>query len=364
MFPFRDRAAGRLAAACGIAAATAAFAAPSANATNGSANKPVAWELSFVDSVSLQPNDLKPDRAAFERTGGLGLTGAERPYARLLRNGSPIAVEDGGGDAWGSVSVPEMLAGDVFQVLDQNTGGLYAQAIYDGRPVFDASTCAGTIKGTGLRTPDASITGVGEYVNVKHPWRYDDDPNLTTSGLITNAGPGTFEATFKRALIRGHVLWADTLFIQSPSVTVTSHSERLVGDCPPPPIPPDTLPPAGASAAPKKVKKLKDLTKKGITFRVSCAEAASVKSVLTLQTTNGKKGKKRKVKQVVVGQSMASVAAGGAVDVTVKIDPSSKKKVKSAAGKKGAKLLLATTLTDGAGNSSPLPVTSVKIPAK
>jgi hypothetical protein len=366
--PTLDRSARRLAATCALAAASAGALAPAAHATNGEANKPVTWELSFVDSVSTRADDLRPDSVSFERSGGLGLTGQERPFLRLIRAGSVLDTESGGfGDGYGSLSRPELLAGDTLQVVDSVTGGLYAAATFDGRPTFDATTCSGSIKGTGTRTENSSITGVGEYANVKHPWRYSDDPTMTTTGVITNAAAGTFETTFKRALIPGHLLWAQTSLIQSPSVTVTSYSERIVAACPAPPIPPDTLAPAGAATPAAAVRKLKDFTKKGVTFRVSSTEAATVNASLTLQTKKviTKKGKKKsKTELVVVGKATTSIAAGASLDVNVKVDKAFAGKVKGAVGKKGSKLLLTTTLTDGAGNTATLPVTSVKFPKK
>ncbi len=363
MFHTRDQSARRLGAACALAIASAALAAPAAQATNGSQNKPVSWTLSFVDSVPRDAKDIRPDRATFERSGTIGLTGNERPYARLVRAGSVIDLENGWDkDGSGGVSRPELLPGDILQVVDSQSGGLYAEATFDGKPALDANACTGAAKATGLRTADASVTGVGEYANVDNPWKYESDPSMVTNGLVTNAAPGTFEVAFKRPLIAGHLVWAETKLIQSPSVTVTSYSERFVGSCPPPPIPPDTLAPAGtAGLLATKRAKMKDLTKKGITSRVTSSEAATANATLTLQTVKGK-GKKAKIKTLVVGTASAPVPAGGAVALTVKIDKSLKGKIAEAAAKKGSKLLLSTTLTDAAGNVSTLPVQTVKFP--
>jgi hypothetical protein len=363
MFPARDQSARRLTAAFTMAVAATALCAPAAHATNN-ASKPVSWTLSFVDSVSKKPSDIRPDRASFERAGTIGLTGQERPYARLVRAGSIIDL-DGGYDRDGSggVSRPELLTGDILQVVDSQTGGLYAEATYDGRPSFDANTCTGSMKAVGARTADASITGVGEYANIRNPWRYESDPTMVTTGLVTNAAPGTFEATFKRPLIAGHLLWAETTLTQSPTVTVTSYGERFIGGCPPPPIPPDVNPPAGTATPASAARKMKDLTKKGITYRVTSGEAATVNATLTLQTFKGK-GKHAKVNTLIVGKTTMSVVAGGAIDVTVKVDKAFKGKVAQASTKKGAKLLLSTTLTDAAGNTSTLPVSTVKFPKR
>lgn len=366
MFPSRDPRARRLTAAFVLAASTAALAAPTAHATNSNASKPVTWTLSFEDSVSRKPSDLRPDRASFERSGGLGLTGQERPAARLVRAGSIIDLESGDDrDAYGGVSRPELLPGDILQVVDTRTGGLYAEAMFDGRPSLDANACTGAISATGLRSPNADVTGVGEYANVNNPWKYESDPSMSTTGLIPNAGPGVFEVRFKRPLIAGHLVWAETTLVQSPSVTVTSYSERFVTACPPPPIPPDTLPPAGTAAPAAVAKSLKKLAKSGLTYRVSSGEAATVNAVLTLETTR-KKGKKKapKVTSLIVGKTTVTVPAGGAIDVNVKIDPTMKGKVISAAKQKGSRLLLSTTLTDAAGNVSTLPTTTVKFPKK
>lgn len=362
MFPTRDHSARRLGAACALAIASAALAAPAAQATNNQ-NKPVSWTLSFVDSVPRDAKDVRPDRATFERSGSIGLTGNERPYARLVRAGSIIDLENGyDRDGSGGVSRPELLPGDILQVVDSQTGGLYAEATFDGKPSLDANACTGAAKATGLRTADASVTGVGEYANVDNPWKYESDPSMTTTGMVTNAAPGTFEVSFKRPLIAGHLVWAETSLIQGPSVTVTSYSERFVGSCPPPPIPPDTLAPAGtAGLLAAKRMKMKDLTKKGVTYRVTSGEAATANATLTLQTVKGK-GKKAKVKLLIVGRATAAIPAGGAVQISVKVDKAFKGKVAAAAGKPGSKLLLNTTLTDAAGNVATLPVQNVKFP--
>lgn len=361
MFPSRDLSARRLGAACALAVASATLAAPAAHATNTS-NKPVSWTLSFVDSVPRDAKDLRPDRASFERSGTIGLTGSERPYARLVRAGSIIDLENGyDKDGSGGISRPELLPGDILQVVDSQTGGLYAEATYDGKPALDANACTGAAKATGTRSADASVTGVGEFANVDNPWKYESDPNMSTTGLVTNAAPGTFEVAFKRPLIAGHLVWAETTLVQSPAVTVTSYSERFVGSCPPPPVPPDTLAPAGTAGLLAASKRMKDLTKKGVTFRVTSGEASTAKATLTLQTVKGK-GKKAKIKTLVVGTATASIPAGGAVQLTVKIDKTLKGKVVEASKKKGSKLLLSTTLTDAAGNVATLPVQTVKFP--
>ncbi len=55
---------------------------------------------------------------------------------------------------------------------------------------------------------------------------------------------------------------------------------------------------------------MKDLTKKGVSYRVTSGEAATANATLTLQTVKGK-GKKAKIKVLVVGKATASIPAGG-----------------------------------------------------
>lgn len=360
------------ASAIGAVIGTVGVLAPMASAAPESEVGPVV--ISFYDYPSA--GDTTPDLAFFMLPEGYP-SGPLR--GRLLnadgRLKSPT-VEVLSYNA-GTIKVEAIVAGDVAELYDAESGVVVARSTYDGQPGLTLPLCAGSSSAQGTRTAGQPIGNVEAFRPV--PGAQHSGDVTINPGTVAASDPAgsTWSATFERPVAAGDQV---TAFASSISAGVRTQSmvQRAVTECPAPPAasqpaaqpsapapasPVDKTAPVGTSTPVKKGKKptLASIVKQGFAFTVTAQENATLKATLTLKTTSGK-GKKKKVKLQLIGSTTQPVTAGVATDVKLKATGPSSSKLKKAARQPGSKLVSSISLTDAAGNVATLPPTTISVP--
>lgn len=345
-----------------------AFALPVAQASAADTG-PTKWVIGFADDVVTEASGNQPDAVYLDWEDGTRPAESTAIVMKVERAGSVISASDYPSRYGSFVSMPDLRAGDVATFSDKNTGVVVAQAAYDGRPSFDATTCNGSTGFTGLRTAASAIDSVGGFTLERYSGRDDYggsysgwDRTQSNSGTVISLVGEAFGGTFARPIATGTFITAKSHRDLTADILIRTTVTRQVGGCPPPPpAPADTSAPSAGLSAPtaKKLKKitLGKLISAGLKLSVKPNEASTVNAQLLLR-----KSKKSKKPPTVLATTTLAAAAGVDTQFKLKLPKKAKKKLRGLPG--SAKLLIHVTVTDGAGNVTTLPDVAFKVPKK
>lgn len=330
-----------------------ALSASSAAAASG----PTSWQAAFENDTPSVFNDQRSDSFWYDWNDGDSPT--VPLIGRVERAGARIAEDKSANKNGVWIPLPELLPGDLA-VVTTTDGTVVFSSAYDGTPSFDPTTCVGVTGFSGKRTPDAQVSEVKSFGWKMEDWGYGNTGWSSTDkdpGIVTTLAGDVFGGSFSRPLTADRWLYATSKKVLSPALTIEQTQIRPVPACPPPPVPADTTAPNGSATALTK-KQLKKLTmgrlfSKGLVLTVTSSEPATLTGQLSLR----KSKKKKPTSLGTVTQPMP-----GGVPTGVVLKPAKKHKKKLKGLPSSARLVVNLSLKDAAGNSTPLPPVTLKIP--
>lgn len=363
----------------------------------------VDWLMQLEDSISLGPSHAKPDWVIVWNVGSVpSMAEANDPFPTIVRDGSVIASAEAGN--W--LPLADLRTGDVIVIRDRRQPG-YPELIrwtYEKKLGVDEPVCAGVASYSGPRPAGATnLSGstarwVPAEPDPKYP-SYPGDPGYpsypgypvefypggaygwtardASMATVTAVGSDRLKFVPGKKTVAGMRLTVGASFTALPKLGVTMRSTQTVVDCPKGPVDPtptpaptpqptpapttppvvpgkDTKPPlaalAGLTNAKLKSGGRRSLINKGLPFTLTVDEPGRL--VGTVKLVTGKKSKLLK--------KVDSPLKAGRNSLRLKWTKAGKRRLRAASRK--AKLKLAFTVIDAAGNKRALKSITVKLP--
>jgi hypothetical protein len=255
----------------------------------------------------------------------------------------------------------DLVAGDTIQAFNSTTGGLLAEARFDGLAAFTAGTCVGSAALNGLRNPAGSVDSVYAYKRgaaVSDGYGdYHPQQDVIRGSVLMTVG-NRFAGAFRKVIPEGHVLRASQSILLSETASFDVIVERLVAACPPPPAAapaPDVTGPSGRLILPKFLRESL-LRNKGMKVKTDVSEAGSVRVDVYADDAAALTGPNPEYVRLAGGKK--TTATAGRISIKLKATKLGRQAMK---GHQRVKAIVVATITDTSGNVARLTTKKITI---
>lgn len=339
------------------------------------AGTPVPTTMRTTQTVLFEDRDSGTDRVS-AMVLRVGPKGTEQFTLRVLRGATVLASATTTDLPFGqnlSVDIPGLAAGDVAQVVGQDSGIAYDAVTYDQRPLITDNLCSTYSEFAGTQASGAPPYWVGvrtgapgsAYAQARNgkTARAKISPGATAEGFRASfKAPLTFgQFVTVRAMRRTDRLWVMTDIDRAvvPSLimvplAVTDTATKKAAECIAKVPSPSPIGPAAKVVVKKLPKRARsaDLASKGVRFTVKSEVAGTVSASLVLAWTERlqtRRGKQKAERRRVIGTVKGPVKSKATTAFRIKVAKKHLATLRRVGRIRGATLRLATSAKTTAG---------------